>query len=162
MMRRTLSTQRNPRKALFRFKLAAAVAGVVTTSVVVLPAIVPNGALIPTVVAFALLLGSAALVTYRRSWRPLKQVDVDDRFVYVSNYGDTVDARPVAIPLSDVRRITQRRGRSFRPVTIHFRSPTVLGSSVMFQPRTDADEAGFAWSENQLVADLRMRAGLSR
>ncbi len=86
--------------------------------------------------------------------RGLKRVAVDDRFLYVSNYSDSNE---VAIPLDNIVRVTQWRGRTFRPVSIDLRLPTQFGTRIRFQPKP---EWGWAYTENAVVDELRTLAHL--
>ncbi len=95
----------------------------------------------------------ALIVNDWRTWRRLRQVAVDDRFVYVSDYSD---AEEVTIPLSDIVRVTQWRGRTLRTVTVYLRSPSKFGRRIQFQPKIE--EWGWAWKEDKVVQELRTLA----
>jgi hypothetical protein len=95
----------------------------------------------------------ALIVNDWRTWRRLRQVAVDDRFVYVSDYSD---AEEVTIPLSDIVRVTQWRGRTLRTVTVYLRSPSKFGRGIQFQPKIE--EWGWAWKEDKVVQELRTLA----
>jgi hypothetical protein len=90
-----------------------------------------------------------------RTWRRLKQVAVDDRFLYVSDYSDSEE---VTIPLSDIVRVTQWRGRTLRTVTVYLRSPSKFGQRIQFQPKIEA--WGWAWKEDKVVQELRTLANV--
>jgi hypothetical protein len=94
--------------------------------------------------------------TYYRHWRALKQVAVDDRFLFVSSYGGSDE---VVVPLTDIVSVTQWRGDWFRPVTIELRIPSRLGQRIKFQPARGL-EHGWDFQESNLVRDLRRMAKL--
>jgi hypothetical protein len=87
-----------------------------------------------------------------RLWHQLKKVALDERFLYVSDYADT---EPLVIPLQDIRRVMQWRGRALRTVTVHLRTPSLCGGRIQFQPLTETGEWGWAWEENRVVHELR-------
>ena len=89
--------------------------------------------------------------------RGLKKVSVDDGFLYVADYADSQE---VVIPLSDVVRVTQWRGRGLRPVTVHLRSASNFGGRIKFQPALREGESLIGLKENRVVAELRELAGL--
>ena len=82
---------------------------------------------------------------------------VDDQILYVSEYGDTEE---VAVPLSNIVRVTQWRGRTFRIVTVHLRSPCEMGQRLQFQPKKV--EWGWAFKEDRIVQELRVLANVHR
>ncbi len=95
-----------------------------------------------------------------RTWflrRGLKKVSVDDGFLYVAEYPDSQE---VAIPLSDVMRVTQWRGRGLRPVTVHLHSGSKYDGRIKFQPALRAGESLNGLQENLVVSELRALAGL--
>ncbi|HLA73593.1 MAG TPA: hypothetical protein VK624_18955 [Steroidobacteraceae bacterium] len=158
MEKRNVSSHYNPRIRLFLPKLIAGSLGVVVTYVLVLrfePLIGLDRSPVATAILIATLWIILVAVSYRRSWRSLKRVAVDDRFLYVSDYAN--DPGEAAIPLTEIVRVTQWRGKSFRPVTVHLRSPSKFGDRIRFQPAA-AQESGWAWSENRIVDDLRALA----
>ena len=59
----------------------------------------------------------------------LKEVSVDDNFLYVSNY-----LKEIAIPLSEIRDVTENKWINLHPVTIHLKSPTEFGDKIVFMP----------------------------
>jgi hypothetical protein len=61
---------------------------------------------------------------------PIKRVRVDDRSIYVSNYG-----REAVVPLSQVERIVDIRWLPVRPVTVYFRTDTYFGRHITFIPK---------------------------
>jgi len=98
---------------------------------------------------------SALVVKDCLTWRRLKKVAADDRFLYVSDYSD---AEEIVIPLSDIVRVTQKHGRTLRTVTVYLRSPSKFGERVQFQPMLERGEWGWAWQENKVVHELRRLA----
>jgi hypothetical protein len=87
----------------------------------------------------------------------LKKVAVDSDFLYVS---DSSDAEEIAIPLSDIVRVTQRHGRTLRTVTVDLRSPSKFGERIQFQPMLEKGEWGWSWEDNRVVHQLRRLANL--
>jgi hypothetical protein len=59
----------------------------------------------------------------------LKEVSVDDNFLYVSNY-----LKEIAIPLSEIDDVTENVWVNIHPVTIHLRSPSEFGDKIVFMP----------------------------
>jgi hypothetical protein len=82
-------------------------------------------------------------------------VAVDQRFLYVSDSSDTAE---VAIPFDQIVRVTQRRGKQLRPVSVYLRPSSAAGSPIRFQP---AREWGWAWKEDPVVHELRRLARLA-
>ena len=95
------------------------------------------------------LIGSAFLIFYCRR---IKRVESDDTNLYISNF-----FQELKVPLSNVAAVTENRWINQRPVTIHFRSPTSFGKSVMFIPRSRL--FGF-FSIHPVVLDLRKLAAI--
>jgi len=108
---------------------------------------------------------AALLVKDQLTRRTLKCVAVDERFLYVSDYGDSygghrssgAEMPEEAIPVENIVRVTQWRGRTFRPVTIYLRSASTFGTRIRFQPKP---EWGLAIAENTVVAELKALARL--
>ena len=63
-----------------------------------------------------------ALVLYWFCTR-LKQVEIDEQWLYVSNF-----AREIRIPLADIEEVTENRWVSSRPITVQFRRENEFGS----------------------------------
>jgi len=61
----------------------------------------------------------------------LKEVSVDDDFLYVSNY-----LKEVSIPLSEIYDVTENMWVNIHPVTIHLKSPSEFGDKIVFMPPT--------------------------
>ena len=110
----------------------------------------------PFVAAGAAILAVVAslIVIDERLRRTLKHVAADERYLYVA---DHVGAADVAIPLGEIVRVTQWRGRSVRPVTVHLRSPLGSARRIRFLPTF---ERGVAWQEDAIVRQLRRLARL--
>ena len=75
---------------------------------------------------FAWLAGSAFICW---SCIRLKEVSVDEDFLYVSNY-----LKEVAIPLSEIQDVTENVWVNIHPVTIHLKSPSEFGDKIVFMP----------------------------
>jgi hypothetical protein len=80
----------------------------------------------------------------------LKHVSVDDTCLYVKNY-----LREVAIPLTDVERVTYFGLGNIRQVTIHLRSPSAFGQRIWFAPPY---HSFFGIDEPPVVEELRKLA----
>ena len=61
----------------------------------------------------------------------LKEVSVDDNFLYVSNY-----LKETAIPLSEIYDVTENMWLNIHPVTIHLKSPSEFGDKILFMPKS--------------------------
>jgi hypothetical protein len=84
----------------------------------------------------------------------LKEVSVDDNFLYVSNY-----LKEVSIPLSDIYDVTENVWINIHPVTIHLKSPSDFGDKITFMPKTRF----FAFfSSHPVVRELKVLAARSR
>ena len=64
------------------------------------------------------------------SGAPLKEVSVDDNFLYVSNY-----FKEISIPLSEIYDVTENKWLNIHPVTIHLKSPSEFGGKIVFMPK---------------------------
>lgn len=60
----------------------------------------------------------------------LKEVSVDDDFLYVSNY-----LKEISIPLSEIYDVTENMWLNSHPVTIHLQSPSEFGDKITFMPK---------------------------
>jgi hypothetical protein len=60
----------------------------------------------------------------------LKRVQIDDQWLYVSNY-----VREIRVPLRDIEEVSENRWINIRPVTVRFRRETEMGSAVIFMPK---------------------------
>jgi hypothetical protein len=112
---------------------------------------------VAVIAAVMVLIWSALVVKDCFTWRRLKQVAVDDHFLYVSDYSDS---EQVAIPLNEIARITQWHGKTLRTVTVHLRSPSKFGERIQFQPTSEKGEWGWAWQDNRVVHQLRELANV--
>jgi hypothetical protein len=61
----------------------------------------------------------------------LKEVSVDDNFLYVSNF-----IKEISIPLSEIYDVTENVWLNSHPVTIHLTSPSEFGDKIVFMPKT--------------------------
>ena len=61
----------------------------------------------------------------------LKEVSVDDNFLYVSNF-----LKEISIPLSEIYDVTENVWLNSHPVTIHLTSLTEFGDKIVFMPKT--------------------------
>ena len=84
----------------------------------------------------------------------LKEVSVDGRFLYVSNYRDEI-----VIPLSDIYDVTESFWTNTHPITIHLKSRSQFGDKIVFIPKTRM----FAFfSSHPVVKELKQLARASR
>ena len=83
------------------------------------------------------------------SW-PIKRVmlDVANRRLYVSNY-----RREIAIPFSEIERISEFKLHNPPRLTLHLRTPTEFGSQISFLT-TYRPFTGF-WTTHPIVKELR-------
>jgi hypothetical protein len=82
---------------------------------------------------------------------PLKSVEIDERYLYVSNYIKTV-----RVPFSQIEVVTESPFISIHPIWIKFKTPTEFGSKIIFIPYFDWDSMS-----HPAVAKLRALARLS-
>lgn len=61
----------------------------------------------------------------------LKQVELDEQYLYVSNF-----VREIRIPLQDIEEVSENRWVNIRPITLEFRRDTDFGSRIIFMPKT--------------------------
>ena len=81
----------------------------------------------------------------------LKEVSVDDNYLYVSNY-----FKEIAIPLTEIYDVTENVWLQMHPVTIHLRSPSEFGNKIVFMPKARM----FAFfSSHPVVNELKALAG---
>jgi hypothetical protein len=59
----------------------------------------------------------------------LKEVSLDEDFLYVSNY-----LKEIAIPLSEIQDVTENIWINIHPVTIQLKSPSEFGDKIVFMP----------------------------
>jgi hypothetical protein len=81
-----------------------------------------------------------------------KRVEIDDSFIYVSNY-----VREISVPLDQIETVSENRWMNPRQVAIRFHSDTGFGQTIQFIPKTRF--FGF-WSSHPVVAELRGLAGM--
>ncbi len=84
----------------------------------------------------------------------LKEVRVDDRLIYVSNY-----LKEISVPVDTIADITENRWINYRPVTIHFRCDTEFGNKITFMPKRGLIAP---WRSHPVVGELQRLAGISR
>lgn len=77
----------------------------------------------------------------------LKRVDMDDRYLLLSNYREEI-----RVPLAEVVAVHENRWLSLHPITLEFRRPTPFGERVVFMPNIRF--FGF-WSSHPVVAEIR-------
>ena len=138
---------------LFLTRLIGGVLGTLV-ALMLLPRLSPpvgNSQILIAIVLWALMI-TLLIFNDWRLWRRLKKVARDERFLYISDYADT---QTLVIPLQDIDRVTQWRGRALRTVTVHLRTPSLWGGRIQFQPLTEKGEWGWAWEENRVVHELR-------
>ena len=63
---------------------------------------------------------------------PLKSVEVDQDYLYVSNYIKTV-----RVPFSQIEEVTESRLINIHPVWVKFKTPTEFGTTIVFMPYFD-------------------------
>lgn len=80
----------------------------------------------------------------------LKDVSVDDNFLYVSNY-----LKEIVLPLSEIYDVTESVWINIHPVTIHLKSPSQFGDKIVFMPKSRM----FAlFSSHPVVKELKLLA----
>jgi hypothetical protein len=60
---------------------------------------------------------------------PLKSVEIDESYLYVSNYIKTI-----RVPFSQIVEVTESRLVNIHPIWIRFNTPTEFGSMIIFMP----------------------------
>jgi hypothetical protein len=110
-----------------------------------------------TVLALGILLaGIVVLIADKRAWHRQKQVALDDRCLYVSEYGR---CETLVVPLRDVVRVQQRRGHGIRTMTVHLRLRAHPAPCIQFQPKAAGT---LAWHEDEVVREIRLLAEHAR
>jgi hypothetical protein len=84
----------------------------------------------------------------------LKRVDVDDQWLYVSNY-----LREIQVALRDIEEVSENRWVNIRPITVSFRRDTEFGPRIVFMPRVRW--WGF-WQAHPAVRELEDAAQRAR
>jgi len=82
----------------------------------------------------------------------LKEVRMDSRFLYLSNF-----SREIQVPLSQIVDVREFRLDNSHPITLTFSPPTEFGSRIVFMPRIRL--IGL-WSSHPVVGRLREAANL--
>ena len=77
----------------------------------------------------------------------LKNVRMDDKALYISNY-----STEIAVPLANVGQVSENRWVNIHPITIEFHADTEFGSRVVFMPKVRW--FGF-WSSHPVVQEIR-------
>ena len=108
-----------------------------------------GGASVPDFVKWQfLIMWVVATVLLIWSCVPLKKVRVDAHNIFISNF-----AKEIAVPLSDIRDVTENRWINIHPVTIHFKQSTEFGAQITFMPTTRV--FGFG-SSHPVVQELKL------
>lgn len=114
-----------------------------------------DGETLPDEIKWGLLAGwlLTAVGQYWSTGR-LKQVEIDDEMLYVSNFviEDTV-------ALSDIGKVTQARGLNTEPVYVTFKRETDFGNRILFSPR---GRNWRFWRAHPVVDELRRASQLAR
>ena len=76
----------------------------------------------------------------------LKRVEIDDRWLYVSNY-----LREIRVPLEQIEGVSENRWVNIRPITVEFRRDTDFGLHISFMPKT---RWWRFWSAHPVVGEL--------
>ena len=84
----------------------------------------------------------------------LKRVEVDDQWLYVSNY-----LRDIQVELRDIEEVSENRWVNIRPITVRFRRDTGFGPRIVFMP--PARWWGF-WQPHPVVRELEDAAQRAR
>jgi len=95
---------------------------------------------------FATVWLTGALWACRYAWRR-KHVSVDEQFLYATNY-----LKEIAVPLSEIARVTYFGLGNIRTVTVHLRSRSEFGHSIKFNPPY---HSFFGIDEPPVVDELR-------
>ncbi len=77
----------------------------------------------------------------------LKKVSIDGSSLYISNY-----LKEISVPLADIERVTENVWINIHPVTIHLKSSSEFGGSILFMPKA---RFGGWFSSHPVVAELR-------
>jgi hypothetical protein len=80
----------------------------------------------------------------------LKRVEIDEQWLYVSNY-----LRGVRVPLRDIEQVSENRWINIRPITVEFRRDTEFGSQITFMPKT---RLWAFWRAHPVVGELEAAA----
>jgi hypothetical protein len=80
----------------------------------------------------------------------LKRVEIDERWLYVSNY-----FKEIRVPLEHIEDVSENRWVNIRPITVEFRRETEFGSRIIFMPKT---RWWAFWRAHPLVGELEAAA----
>ena len=83
----------------------------------------------------------------------LKEVSVDEHFLYVSNY-----IADISIPLTDVRDVTENIWLNIHPVTVHLAQASRFGTRVTFMPER---AFSYVWTSHPIVGELKTLGGIN-
>ena len=84
---------------------------------------------------------------------PLKKVEMDDKFLYVSNF-----RKEIIVPLSEIHDVTEIVWINIHPVKIHFKSTTEFGDKIVFMPKFRMFSF---FSSHPVVEKLKTSAGIN-
>jgi hypothetical protein len=84
----------------------------------------------------------------------LKEISIDERCLYVSNY-----LREISIPLTEIHDVTENTWINLHPVTVHLRRTSVFGDRITFMPKFDISSIG---GSHSVVAELKTLALLAK
>src|SRR5262249_14434016 len=108
----------------------------------------PNGPLLVVLIASS--------ITSWRTFMQLKEVSVDQDFLYISNF-----LKEISLPLSEIKHVTESRWNT-RAVTIHLYSPSEFGDKIVFMPTTGFFGLFGLFSSHPVVAELKQLASSNR
>jgi hypothetical protein len=83
----------------------------------------------------------------------LKEIRIDDRSIYISNY-----LKEISVPLGAIDDVTEYWWISPPLITLHFRYKTEFGNKVRFTPKR---RPFMSWGAHPVVVELRRLAGIS-
>jgi hypothetical protein len=79
----------------------------------------------------------------------LKRVEIDDQFLYVSNY-----SREIKVPLRDIEEVRENRWINIHPISVLFYKETGFGQRITFMPRRH----WAFWQAHPVVQELESAA----
>lgn len=83
-----------------------------------------------------------------------KDVSVDDKFLYVSNY-----RKEIKIPVANIENVTEVKWIRTRPITIHLKNDSDFGRKIVFMPKFN----GFRIvADNPMISELKELAKAER
>ena len=86
---------------------------------------------------------------------PLKFVEIDEHYLYVSNYRKTI-----RVPFSEIEEVSESPFINIHPVWVKFKTPTEFGSKIMFMPYFDF--GSLFMMPHPVVVQLKKLARLTR